>query len=191
MIPHLAKNDAVLFDRYLDKARVYFEYGSGGSTYLASTKNNIEKIYSVESDIEWQRKLQANIKSNKVTYFFNEMGTQPNTWGHPGKHRTPAQHIAYSNYLGNLPKAEQQQIDTVMIDGRFCVACCLKCFDIIGKDCLVIFDDFLDRPHYHVVLDYYDVIDQTADNRMVVLRKKAGVDAVPDVLMRKYELICA
>ena len=111
--------------------------------------------------------------------------------GHLRKHSTPAQHIAYSNYLGNLPKAEQQQIDTVMIDGRFRVACCLKCFDIIGKDCLVIFDDFLDRPHYHVVLDYYDVIDQTTDNRMVVLRKKAGVNVVPDALVRKYELICA
>ena len=115
MIPHLAKNDAILFNRYLDKARVYFEYGSGGSTYLASTKDNIQKIYSVESDIVWQSKLQATIRSNKVTYFFNEMDTQPNTWGHPGKHSTPAQHIAYSNYLGNLPKAEQQQIDTVMI----------------------------------------------------------------------------
>ena len=48
MNPHLSKNDKKMFYKYLDKANVYFEYGSGGSTYQASIKNNIKKIYSVE-----------------------------------------------------------------------------------------------------------------------------------------------
>ena len=30
--------------------KIYFEYGFGGSTYQASTRDNIIKIYSVESD---------------------------------------------------------------------------------------------------------------------------------------------
>ena len=42
-----------------------------------------------------------------------------------------------------LSKTEQDSIDLVFIDGRFRVACCLKCYDIINDNCLIGFDDFL------------------------------------------------
>ena len=32
--------------KYLDKATVYFEYGSGGSTYQASIRDNIKEYIS-------------------------------------------------------------------------------------------------------------------------------------------------
>jgi len=105
-------------------------------------------------------------------FFFNEMNVQPKTLGYPGPNSTQMQHINYSNYLRKLTKSEQKSIDLIFIDGRFRVACCLKCFDIINADCLICFDDFLDRPKYHVVLDYYDIIENTTDNRMVILKRK-------------------
>lgn len=191
MKPWLAENDTIMFYKFLDKANVYFEYGSGGSTYQASIRNNIIKIYSVESDKEWQHKLKQNIKSNNVTFFYNEMDTQPNSWGNPGPKSTNIQHINYSNYIRNLSKDEQKNIDFVFIDGRFRVACCLKCFDIIESNCLIAFDDFLDREHYHIVLDYYDIVEKTKDNRMVILQKKKGIISIPDNLIKKYELICS
>jgi hypothetical protein len=46
------KNDKEMFYKHLDNSKIYFEYGSGGSTYQASIRNNIIKIYSVESDKE-------------------------------------------------------------------------------------------------------------------------------------------
>lgn len=45
MEPYLAKNDKNLFYRYLDNTTVYFEYGTGGSTYQASIRKNIKTIY--------------------------------------------------------------------------------------------------------------------------------------------------
>ena len=66
MEPHLAKNDKEMFYTYLDKASTYFEYGSGGSTYQASIRKNIKKIYSVESDIEWQKKLMDTINFSNI-----------------------------------------------------------------------------------------------------------------------------
>ena len=42
----------------------------------------------------------------------------------------------------NLNKEHQSSIDFVFIDGRFRVACCLKCYDIINNNCLIAFDDF-------------------------------------------------
>jgi len=41
-----------MFYKYLDKANIYFEFGSGGSTYQSAQRSNIKTIYSVESDLE-------------------------------------------------------------------------------------------------------------------------------------------
>lgn len=191
MEPHLAVNDQIMFYRYLNNATVYFEYGSGGSTYQATIRDNIVRIYTVESDKYWLHKVQQYIDSDKVVFFYNEMDTFSDTWGKPGPESTITQRRRYSNYILQLPREEQLRIDLVLIDGRFRVACCLKCFNVITSECLIAFDDFLNRKQYHVVLDYFDIIDKTTDNRMVILRKKALIYSIPDAIVKKYELISA
>jgi hypothetical protein len=47
----------------------------------------------------------------------------------------------------------------------------------------------LNRPHYHIVLNFYDIVEKTSDNRMVILKKKKDVESVPDELIQKYELL--
>jgi hypothetical protein len=188
MIPYLKKNDLEMFYRYLKNINVYFEYGSGGSTYQASILNNIKKIYSVESDIQWQNKLKNIITNSNINYMYNEMNTKPKTWGYPGGNATIIQKQNYSNQITKLSKKEQGIIDLVFIDGRFRVACCLKCYDIIKDNCLIAFDDFLIRPEYCIVLEYFDIIEKTKDNSMVILKKKKNV-IIPKELIKKYELI--
>ena len=121
------------------------------------------------------------------------MDTKPNTWGKPGKNATNIQKINYSNQITKLSKEEQDSIDLVFIDGRFRVACCLKCYDIIKDTCLIAFDDFLDRPQYHIVLEYFDIIEKTKDNRMVILKKKNKANcparSVIKEVIETYELI--
>ena len=116
------------------------------------------------------------------------MNTKSNTWGYPGPSSTEDQKINYSNQIISLDKNLSNDIDLVMIDGRFRVACCLKCFNVINNECLIAFDDFLDRPEYHIVLIYYEIIDQTDDDRMVILKKKQNIKSIPDKLIKKYEL---
>ena len=185
MEPEMANNDKNLFYTYLNNANVYFEFGSGGSTYQASIRKNIKKIYSVESDIKWHNKLKNTIKNDKINFIFNEMDTQPNTWGNPGQNATQIQKINYSDQIKKLKKEDIQNIDLILIDGRFRVACCLKCYELINDECLIVFDDFLTRKYYHVVLNYFDIVDKTPDNRMVILKKKK----VLSNLIKKYELI--
>jgi len=188
MIPYLGNNDKNMFYKYLDKSTIYFEYGSGGSTYQASIRNNIKKIYSVESDLEWHETLKTNIiKKDHINFLYNEMDTKPNTWGYPGPNSTHEQWINYSNQILNLDEPERQKIDLVMIDGRFRVACCLKCFDVITDNCVIAFDDFLNRLQYHIVLKYYDIQEKTNDNQMVILKKKSNI-TIPNELIKKYEL---
>tara|TARA_B100000035_G_scaffold307363_1_gene310518 strand:- start:126 stop:698 length:573 start_codon:yes stop_codon:yes gene_type:complete len=188
MEPFFKKNDKEMFYRHLKNIDVYFEYGSGGSTYQASIRENIKTIYSVESDIQWQKKLKQIIIQPNINYIYNEMDTQPNNWGHPGKNATNIQKTNYSNQIIKLSKEHQDSIDLVLIDGRFRVACCLKCYDVIKDNCLIIFDDFLDRKQYHIVLEYFDIIEKTQDNSMVILKKKKNVN-IPNELIEKYSLI--
>ena len=59
----------------------------------------------------------------------------------------------------------------------------------VKKRNILDFDDFLDRQQYHIILDYYDIVEKTIDNRMVILRKKKCIDSIPEGLIKKYELI--
>lgn len=187
MNPLFKKNDINLFKKYISQSKIYFEYGCGGSTYLASLCNNIEKIYTVDSDIEWLNKVQLHINKKKdITYIYNEMLTIPNTYGIPGKNATDIQKIEYSNkFIKTLPN----NVDTILIDGRFRVACALKLYPYINKNTIIIFDDFLDRPCYHnIILNYFNLIDYTNDNSMAILQKKENLD-IPELLIQRYELL--
>ena len=185
--PLFLKNDKDMFYRYLSKATNYFEYGSGGSTYQASLRDNLIKIYSVESDLLWHTKLKKSINNKAVKFIYSEMYTKPDTYGNPGPESSREDWIKYSSQICYLESRDSNAIDFILIDGRFRVACCLKCFDLVNSECFIAFDDFLNRSQYHIVLDYYDIIDKTADNRMVILRKKANI-SVPKEFIEKYEL---
>jgi len=188
MHAHLAGNDRDLFYSYLNMAKVYFEYGSGGSTFQASIRNNITKIYTVESDLLWHSKSQDLIKNkNHISFIYNEMDVRPRTWGNPGPMSTKDQWINYSNQLTIVDNPEK--IDLILIDGRFRVACCLKCFNIINENCIIVFDDFMNRSYYQIILKFYNIIKHTSSRRMVILKKRLDVNVVPDDLIKKYELI--
>lgn len=190
MSVNLKKNSSgiPLLDKYLKNIEVYFEYGCGTTTYLANNLDNIKKIFSVESDIQWVNCVKENTKKDNIVFLFNEMDTKPNTWGNPGKNATNEQKINYSDSIKKISKEEQNLIDILFIDGRFRVACCLKCYDIVRDDCLIIFDDFLNRPQYHVVLNYFDIVEKCSNGRTVLLKKKQNVTIAYE-LIKKYELI--
>ena len=112
------------------------------------------------------------------------MKTKPKTYGNPGKNSVFNDWIKYSRALNNLDKDIIKNIDTILIDGRFRVACALNCFNVIRNNTFVLFDDFLNRKHYHIVLDYYDIIDKAG--RLVVLQKKKVSPPNSD-LIKQYE----
>lgn len=180
MKPHLADRDYAIYKKYISKSKHYFEYGSGGSTYEAVMTPTIEHVYSVESDKAWIDKIKTTISdSSKCTFFYVDLKSIGN-WGNPGKQCKVSD---YKNYSDAIHMVDKSKIDTVLIDGRFRVACALKCLEL--DNAIVLIDDFLDRPYYHIVLDYYDIIEK--GERMVCLKKKDKVPP-PDVI-KKYEII--
>lgn len=165
----MPKKETELFYKYLDKCQYYFEYGSGGSTYQACIRNNIKKIYSVESDKQWINKLMENdiiMNNNSLKFIYIDMKTKYKTWGYPGDESVIDDWKKYIQSIDNI----DEQIDLILIDGRFRVACALYCFDKIKDDTLIAFDDFLVRDYYNEVLNFYDIIDSAG--RLVILKKK-------------------
>ena len=152
-------------------------------------KQNIKKVYSIESDLNWYNKVKKNVNSHKLSSILVDLKCEPNNWGNPGKTCSVESKIKYSESLCNLKKEDRDSIDLILIDGRFRVACCLKAFSAINDNCLIIFDDFLDRKQYYIVLNYFDIIGYSADKRMVTLKKKQCQPPSEDII-KKYELIC-
>jgi hypothetical protein len=189
MQPFFIENDKELFYKYLDKASHYLEYGSGGSTFQAYIRNNIKKIVSIESDLEWYNKINSIVNyNNNVDYRYCDMKTVPNNWGYPGSDSTLDDWIRYSNLITTLDSDLLSKLDLILIDGRFRIACCLKCHQYMNDNCLIVFDDFLNRHYYHIVLDYFEIIDKTNDGIMVILKKKNVVK--PSIeLIQQYEKI--
>ena len=183
MKPLFSDNDLIMFYKYLDISKNYFEFGSGGSTYQASLKDNIKHITSIESDKEWFNKLNNNIKNkSKINYILIDLKCKNNNFGHPSNDCPKSLLTTYSDQILN----NSLNLDLILIDGRFRVACALKCYNIISNDCKIIFDDFLNRPSYHIILDYYKIIEKTQDEKMVIL-KKIPNKIIPYDLILKYQ----
>ena len=168
--------DTFLFYKYLSKAKRFLEYGSGGSTYQASLRPNIISITSIESCPIWYHEMLKHI-NEKVSLHYIDINSKPNTWGHPGT-TSKESLILYSE-----PKYKNE--DLILIDGRFRVACAMKLWNKINNNTIILFDDFLNREYYHIVLDYFDIIEK--GKSMVVLKKNNNQP--PEDIIKQYELI--
>lgn len=175
MDPFIFGDNLELFNKYLSKSNVYLEFGSGGSTYSAIHTHNVSHVEFVESDPEWFKKV-SDACPRAVGHFI-DIDTIPRTGGNPGPKASIENMKSYSDVF-------VKGVDTVFIDGRFRVSCALKIHSKIDDDCVVLFDDFLNRPQYHIVKEYYDIIEH--GTQLVVMKKRCDTTVTSD-MMDKYD----
>lgn len=137
----------------LETATCYMEYGSGGTTVTAAAMN-VPEIVTTESDPDWLaavgHKVRALGSSTRAELIHVDIGPT-GKWGYPTSRANwkdyatyPVRAWAYCSSRGLSP-------DVVLVDGRFRVACFLATLLHAAAGTAVIFDDYLDRPHYHGV----------------------------------------
>ena len=115
--PLMSQKELKAFCSFMKPGNIYFEFGSGGSTNIASYYKI--KTYSVESDITWHKKLKKNnIKANYIT-----IDLKSNKMGFPGKNTNIED---WKKYVQSYRK--EYNADIILIDGRFRVACGLDIF---------------------------------------------------------------
>ena len=157
--PHMDEPSYVAFQSYLKTASFYLEFGSGGSTVEAS-RHGIKTV-CVESDRFYARIVRTKIGKDHDTVILDAKIGETEAWGMPiQKRRTPARVKKWMNYTripfdyiagtGLFP-------DFVLIDGRFRTACALETARqafMRGKYPKLMFDDYQDRPYYHMVEEF-------------------------------------
>lgn len=134
----------------LKQCRNYLEFGSGGSTLLANRLG--VRTTSVESDPYYANVVREAISNaSLVTILTPDMGITLE-WGWPafGTKRKGRPYVGAPFPMRPFP-------DLILVDGRYRIACALESArqaNGAGKNCTLIVDDYLERPHYHVVEQY-------------------------------------
>ena len=143
----LFDGDDSLFKDVLKTSKIFGEYGCGSSTEWV-LKNTNANILSVDSSREWVDKISSgNAAYNKrIKLKHIDLG-QVENWGRPIGYEKSYNFINYFNWIWT------QDIipDTVLIDGRFRVCCFLTSIKYGKENTKIIFDDYNNRPYYHVV----------------------------------------
>ena len=141
----LFDGDDYLFKQYLINCNCYFEYGVGDSTRWVLENTN-SKIISVDTDKNWINRIDVSNNRSRIKLNWVNLGDLEN-WGRPKSYQYRDQFICYISNVWNF----NEKADVILIDGRFRVACFLYSL-INGKiDSLIIFDDYNNRPYYHVI----------------------------------------
>ncbi len=179
----LSFNERNFLLNHIKGAQRYLEYGAGGSTFLALMNTNISKVISVESDANWLKYLRnwAQIRENESTrlsFIHTDIG-KTGEWGVPLEN---SKSDLFPNYI-EAPYHKDEKYDVIFIDGRFRVACALKAVLHAGPNLRILMHDFNDRPQYHCILEFLDIID-TADT-MALFKVKENFDK--DKLLALYE----
>ena len=141
----LFDGDDYLFKQYLINCNIYFEYGVGASTrwVLENTKS---KIISVDTDEKWINTIDVCDKGSRVKLNWINLGDLGN-WGRPKSYVYRDRFIDYISNVWNF----NEKADVILIDGRFRVACFLYSLINAKINSLIIFDDYNNRPYYHIV----------------------------------------
>ena len=139
-----------LRDAY-SRADVILEYGSGGSTVMASEMAG-KSVTSVESDKAWAEMMQdwfaINPGLSTPSVLHADVG-KTGEWGMPENDK---RWRAFPKYPLEVWSHEGfVNPDVVLVDGRFRVGCLLATMFRTQKPVELYFDDYAGREPYHVV----------------------------------------
>lgn len=170
MQPQMSAAEITQLELQLAGRDSLLEFGCGGSTLIAARQ--VKRLVSVDSDSEWLAHVGTNLARAAIDFtpFHADIGPTKE-WGYPADTSRladwPRYHVGVWRRLQGSP-------DAVLVDGRFRVACLLQSVIHCKPDCLLLFHDFFDRPHYHVALRHVEVLARV--DTLAVMRAKPQVD---------------
>lgn len=153
-VPHMEDAGIALLAEHLKGVKIFLEYGSGGSSIMAAHAG-IRHIYSVDSDLMFlqsvQKRLIADgIPRRRYVPVYVDIG-KTGDWGRPinDNHARDWPNYCSAPWIRLAHAGEEPSL--VLIDGRFRVASFLITAMLAPPGCVILFDDYVDRPEYHVV----------------------------------------
>ncbi len=174
--------EAALFRSFLECSRTYVEFGAGGSTCLAAATQK-DAIISVDSSDEWLEKVRSECASrpNAASMHLVKVDIGPTgDWGVPLDAFTRDRWPDYYTTLWANPVS--RSADTVLVDGRFRVACFMATLMNCHPGTTVIIHDYASRPHYHVVREVAHEIARAGDLSVFRFSEKTQMPRVREIM---------
>jgi hypothetical protein len=149
----MESNEVFFLVSKLKKSKNYLEYGSGFST-IEACKYVRGKIVSVETNQEYidyivKKFKSENLDFTKITFLHSYIGVT-GAWGYPVNSEEIKQWPKYAINESRDRDLGLPNPDLCLIDGRFRVATFTWLY-LTSPGLQVVFDDYFDRPHYHIV----------------------------------------
>jgi len=173
--PVMTEKELIAFSYFMNPENIYFEFGSGGSTNIASFYK--VKTYSVESDKKYTEKL----KKKGIVANFILIDLKVNHWGYPGNRTNNKE---WKKYIQAYKK--EYNADIILIDGRFRVACALDIFTKIRNDTIILIHDYENRKEYHILEQFFIKIKKW--DSLALFFKKPNIEKVPENIYNFYLL---
>jgi len=148
----LFDGDDGLFKELIDDVDVYFEYGCGKSTEYTYYYSNA-KIFSVDTSRVWATRVSA-IDTARINVTWVDVG-EVRKWGYPISYRMRHNFKVYAETLWQT----ENKPELVLIDGRFRVFCFLTTVMNAPLGTKVLFDDYTNRPAYHIVEEVSPILE--------------------------------
>jgi hypothetical protein len=179
--PTLDQDGLRIFKNLIAKTRVYLEYGSGGSTLFAA--KHVELLVTVDSDRMFLKSVKSAVSQypsmSRFWPIYVDVGFTT-TWGNPLFTRPTAARLRRWSRYATSPwdylNNEGVEPDTILIDGRFRVACALHCFLNLraSSSCNILVDDYANNLHYRPIEQFGELI--ALHGRMALFRKRHTMD---------------
>lgn len=138
---------------------IMLEWGSGGST--VNFPQHVKEYYSIEHDESWYQDVKKELPNN-AEYYLVKLDS-PLT--------DPTQKSQVQTYIDFVDVLEIEKFDKVLVDGRGRGWCAEKVLKYLKEDSIVFIHDYWQRPQYHIVEKWYDVVGYVKEGQSIVMLK--------------------
>lgn len=148
--------EAEVVRRAYQAADVILEYGTGGSTVMASEMPGT-RVFAVESDQAWAQMMRdwfdhaPPADGTQVDVIWSDIGPTEQ-WGFPAGDSGWSRYARYPLAVWDLP--DFRQPDVVLVDGRFRTGCAMAAAFRSTRPVTVLVDDYVKRKQYHRIESY-------------------------------------
>lgn len=176
---------------HLAKAQVYLEYGSGGSTVLASSYPLL--LVTVESDRRFLDAALAKASGGRaeivaVHAALGVIGPGGSPIVNWPKHRSIEKGRRYTSAPWEHLTERRAMPDLILVDGRYRVAATLESLLRLPahSNALFVVDDFAERDYYQPILEFAEKPEYI--DRLLAFRRASSFDAERCALVREAHL---
>ena len=128
-------------------------------------------MFAVDTSKEWAAKtlnLSKDSNNDRLNVKWIDVGDVAD-WGYPISFEKKQNFVKYANWFWNLGLKP----DLVVIDGRFRILCFLTTIKFATTGTKIIFDDYTNRPFYHIVEEFLKIKDTCGRQALFEVDKRS------------------